>query len=537
MKKKIKRIAAALLAALLLSGCGLASPEGGGAEDTPPDSQEALGAGAFVERTPADRVVTLNWDPEAGINPVRAVSAANVQFWSLLYDSVFTVDDDWTVSSEVVTGYTTDDYIWWVFTVDTSIRWSDGTPLSARDVAYSIQMAQRTDYYGGRLNCIYGCSAFDSVTFAITTKKAVSQLPALLNIPVIQSGQYYENWPIGTGPYMLSEARDSLVANPEYDRAERLPLDVIYLKNYMDVSARITAFEDASIDLVTNDPTGMYNLGYGSSNEKRYCETTNLHYIGFNTRSNFFLTAAARGAVARLIDRDYIVETLMRGCGVASPLPVHPRSPLYDAEYAAAFGYDAAMAMSLFEAAGVGDWDNDDGLEIMVTGIAVEMNIKFVVNNDSTVKVEAARRLAEDLNALGITTTLYELSWDDYIYALSNGEFDMYYGELRLAADWDLGSLFAVPDTKAKTVVWGSNYARTTDEEYTRLYDAYLAAPEDQRYAAFQEAVRYVAETGILLPVCFERREVLTHRGVVSGIRATQYDLFNHYLEWTVELG
>ena len=535
MKKKAKRVAAALLAALLLAGCGEADPAD--RDDTPPDAQEALGGSAFVERTPADRVFTLNWDPSAGVNPVRAVSAANLQFWSLLYDSVFTVDDDWTVSSEIVTGYTTDDYIWWVFTVDTSIHWSDGTPLSARDVAYSIQMAQKTDYYGGRLSCIYGCSAFDSVSFAITTKKAVSLLPALLNIPIIKNGQYYESWPIGTGPYMLSEARGALVPNPEYDRAECLPLDVIYLRDYMDVSERITAFEDASIDLVTNDPTGMYNLGYGSSNEKRYCETTNMHYIGFNTRSNYFLTAAARGAVARLIDREEIVQTLMRGCGVASPLPVHPRSSLYDTEYAAAFGYDPAIAMALFEAAGVGDPDNDGALEIMVTGIPVEMNIKFIVNTDSSVKVAAARRLAEDLNALGITTTLYELSWDEYVQALSSGEFDMYYGEIRLAADWDLSSLFAVPDTTAKTVAWGLNYARTTDEEYTRLYDAYLAAPEDARYAAFQEAARYVGETGILSPVCFERREVLTHRGVVGGIRATQYDLFNHFPEWTIDLG
>ena len=536
MRRYARIIAAAAFAALLLSGCGEALP-GGGQEEAPPDAQEALGGSAFVERTPADRLFSLNWDPEAGVNPVRTVSAANLQFWSLLYDSVFTVDDDWSVSSELVTGYTTDDYIWWVFTVDTSIRWSDGTQLSARDVAYSIQMAQRTDYYGGRLDCIYGCSAFDAVTFAITTKKAVSQLPALLNIPVIKNGQYYEDWPVGTGPYMLSEAHDALVPNPEYDRAEYLPLDVIYLRDYMDVSDRITAFEDASIDLVTNDPTGMYNLGYGSSNEKRYCETTNLHYVGFNTRSSYFLTAAARGAVARLIDRDYVVETLMRGCGVASPLPVHPRSPLYDAEYAASFGHDSAMAMALFEAAGVGDLDYDGALEMLITGIIVELNIKFIVNNDSSVKVAAARRLAEDLNALGITTTLYELSWDEYLYTLSTGDFDMYYGELRLAADWDLGSLFAVPDTTAKTVLWGSNYARTTDEAYTRLYDAYLAAPEDQRYAAFQEAARYVLDTGILLPVCFERREVLTHRGVVSGIRATQYDLFNHFPEWTVELG
>ncbi|MBQ2908319.1 MAG: hypothetical protein IJE56_00005, partial [Clostridia bacterium] len=69
-----------------------------------------------------------------------------------------------------------------------------------------------------------------------------------------------------------------------------LPVDTIYLKNYMDTSAKISAYEASLIDVVTNDPTGMYNLGYGSSNETRYYDTTNMHYIGFNFNRYSFQT-------------------------------------------------------------------------------------------------------------------------------------------------------------------------------------------------------------------------------------------------------
>ena len=56
------------------------------------------------------------------------------------------------------------------------------------------------------------------------------------------------------------------------------------------------------------------------------------------------------------------------------------------------------------------------------------------------------------------------------------------------------------------------------------------------RYEDFQAISRYITETGIILPVCFERRELLTHRGIATGISATQYDIFHNFNEWTVNL-
>ena len=38
--------------------------------------------------------ISLNFDPEGGTNPLLASSSANMQFWGLLYDSVFTVDEN-----------------------------------------------------------------------------------------------------------------------------------------------------------------------------------------------------------------------------------------------------------------------------------------------------------------------------------------------------------------------------------------------------------------------------------------------------------
>ena len=527
-----------LALALLLTGCAGGGTSSGAAETPEPVYDQVIPGTEVKERIPADRLFSLNYDPNASMNPIRAESSANMQFWSLLYDSVFEVEPDWSFSSEVVTEWSSDDFIWWVFHIDTSICFSDGTNLSAEDIAYSIQRAQQSEYYKNRLSIIYGISALGADTFAITTKYADSRFPALLNIPIIKKGDYFEDHPIGTGPYRLTEAGDSLVLNSYNRHLDEMPLDTIFLRDCMDTSARIRAFEEAGIDLVVNDPTGMYNLGYGSSNETRYFDTSNMHFIGFNTESMFFLTAAARCAVGYAADRDYVVTTLMNDCGVTTTLPVHPGSELYNEAYAKLFQFDPEKASLMFQNAGVGDLDNDGQLEMLVTGIVVELNIRFIVNSDSTAKVLAARRICEQLNDIGITTTLYELTWADYIEALETGNFDMYYGEIRLTPDWNLSELLRPRENRSKdTEFVGMNYSRTRDTNYIALYDRFLGEADDvKRYEEFQDISRYITETGIILPICFERRELLTHRSVASGISATQYDVFHNFNEWTIDL-
>ena len=538
MKNRAKKLIALALAALcLLSGCGQKT-DAPGADELPPVYDGPASGTEVKAWVPADRVFSLNYDPEASINPLRADSSTNMQFWSLLYDSVFTVDENFHVSSEVVTAVRSDDHIWWVFDIDDTIPFTDGSTLTASDIVYSIQRAQQSSYYRSRLSCIQGISAMGSNCFAITTAYANSQFPALLNIPIIKRDSYFDDVPAGSGPYRMAASGDKLELFRENRHAAEMPIDTIYLKDCMDTSAKIRAFESAVLDLVTNDPTGMYNLGYGSNNETRYYDTSNMHYIGFNMDSMFFLTSPARRAVSYVLDRNYIVTELMDGCGVAATLPVHPKSELYDVDYAGGFVYGPEKAALMFENAGVGDHDNDGDLEMLVTGIPVELKIRFIVNNDSTVKIQAARRICEELNALGITTTLRELSWADYITALEDGDYDMYYGELRLTPDWNLSDLF-LPRTERKEgyPFQGINYGNVRDKHYGELYAAYLAAEDETaRATAFSEVCRYIGDTGVILPICFERREVLTHRGVVSGIRATQYDIFHNFKDWTINL-
>jgi len=531
MQKRMAQILSILLALALLpglAGCGLTAAETPGEEEPAVTGVGSEQGQALAEAYAADQVFSLNASRAAGYCPLLTTNTANLLFLPLVYDTVFTVEEDFTVSSEIITQVTTEDYVWWTFKVDTGIRFHDGSTLTARDVTYSIQRAMGSAQYRERLGVIYGISALDEETFAISTAGPRTQLTALLNIPVIKYDSLYDEFPPGTGPYQFNEAGDALVAFPQWHRGEKLPVDTIYLKEYSTLEDTVYAYKDSLLDLVVNDPTGVLGAGYGTANEVRYCPTTNMHYLGFNETSPFFRYTAYRYGVIFAVDRARIVSKVLEGCGLAASTVISPASVLANREYGEYYAYSRQKARNCYNSANVRDYDDDGYLEYMVTGIPMEINLNFVVCADSAAKVAAAEIIAADLEALGLRVTLRALAWEDYVTALEEGDFDLYYGEVKLTAEFDVTALL--------TRDGSLNYGGVTDPAYETALEAYLQAEEADRPAAADALCKLIIDTAPIVPICFERRQVLTHRGVVSGVAATQYNVFHRIEDWTINL-
>ncbi|MGI5936658.1 MAG: ABC transporter substrate-binding protein [Oscillospiraceae bacterium] len=526
-KKKYISLLLAFLLLLTAAGCTLPGSEENQEEDIP--VEEGSTGRPLPERKAVDNVMTLSFDMESSLNPLSTDSELNLLLAPLVFETLFEVDESFACTAKLVKDYKSEDGKCWYFYVDTSVKFHDGTTLTAQDAAYSIQRAINHKYYRPRLSNILGVSAIDDELFVINLINPNTQFPSLLNIPVIKHGAIGDDAPAGTGPYKFGEDLKSLVVFNEHPDADKLPIDVIYLKDFSTAEETIMAFEDAELDLVVNDPTGISNLGFGSANQVRYFNTTSMHYLGINMNSSFLKYTAPRYALNFAVDRSTIVSEFMKGSAAESPLPVNPASYLYDAEYAASFNYDLKKCLKILENADVKDHDDDGKLEYMVTGIPIEIDLTFIVNNDSAAKVQAARLIAETLQEMGITVKLKELSWDDYMEALENGDFDIYYGEVKLTADFDLSSLLFEEGSL--------NYCSVKDPSYESFITDYLCAFDEDRQKCADIMWHYIMETSPIITICFEKQEVVTHRGCVSGLKPTQYNIFNKFTEWTIDLG
>ncbi len=549
MKEKISALLLAAAMLLSLAACGetAAAPEAT-PDPAADDGAETVSGQTLTFGDAADNVFSLPLDYDQSLNPIKSKSALNQLVDCLVYDRLFEVDENFNVTSRILSDWyyskSEDSPGVWVLKVKDGIQMHDGSTLTAADVAYSVScvFTSGSTYYQQQIGRVYS-SAFNGEVYLATAGADNAQLPQRMSIPVIKSGSVGEDIPAGSGPYMYNEDRTTLVKFDGYENSENLPLDEVQLRPYRGMEELITEFESGLIDLVVNDPTGIYNMGYGGKNEKRVITTSNLHYIGFNSASRFFRYDAYRYAMNWIINRDRIVSDTLDGNAVATVFPIHPNSSLYDTELAAQYSYDPARCLMELERGGCRDLDADGMLEFALSGMKVDVEINFVVCADNAAKVQEARKIAEDMEAIGLYVNLRELTWKNYVAALKTGyidsdaenpeiQVDMYLAEVALTGDWDILTLISGDWEEDGTL----NYGGWDISELQLLTESYLGANDDDRATAVRDWLQYLTTTTPILPVCFETRDVISHLGVIYGMSPTQYDVFNNFAAWSVHL-
>ncbi|MDR1131611.1 MAG: ABC transporter substrate-binding protein [Oscillospiraceae bacterium] len=525
MAKRFRQTSRIILALALLAGffsaCGTADRDA----ETPVPEETGAQTGE-QDYYKADSVFSLNCDKAYSFSPFTTKNVSNILCTQLMYDTLFAVDDSFAALPNLIKSYETADGKSWKFYVDTSVKFWDGTTLTASDASYSVQRATQSARFSARLKGVIGSEALDEELFIINLYYPDMLFPALLDIPVIKNGSVDEPAPTGTGPYMPDEGLTKLEAFTGHKNYASLPADTVYLREIRETEDMITAFENSEIDLVTNDPSSAFNLGYGSANEVRHYPTTNMQYLGFNGDSQFFSSIPARKAMTYVVDRERIVTDCLSGAASAATLPMNPTCLYYNDAFSDIVSYSVRKSEDAFDEAEVQDYDDDGKREQMITGIPMEISIDFIVCSDTPAKVRAAESIAENLTGLGITVELRRLSWDDYVAALAAGAFDMYYAEVRLTNDFSLRNLLFSGGSL--------NYGKFSDSVLEQHISDFMAAGDEDRQKAADLMFKYIADTAPLVPICFEKHQVITHRGVISGMRPADGNIFYGIENWEI---
>lgn len=520
-KKRIISFILALLSVFSLASCG-------SSDDDDDDYVKGKSAGTELGQTAAaDDIFTLNCNKSYSMNPLIATNTNNQLVCCLVYENIVEVDNNFEAQPNVVSEWSSEDGSSWTLKVASGHTFHSGAQLTATDVAYSIQIAMSNDRYKARLSCVSGCSATDSETVVVNLTKKNMMFPALLSIPVIQYGTGNQTYPGGSGPYEYASDYNSLTVFSKYKNAATLPVKTIYLKEYSGTEETISAFADSLIDLVLNDPSSSTNIGYGSANDIRSYNTTNMHYIALNTYSNDFSNDALRFAMNYAFDRDYIVDQL-GGYAASANLPINPASSLYNDNYASQFNYGLNKVQEMLTNAGMKDYDNDGYLEFQSGDTLVEVDLSFLVYSGSTVKVNAAKNFAEDMQSIGLQVTVNKQDWDNYEKLLEAGNYDLCYCEVRLGADFDLSRLLSSGGAL--------NYSSVSDSQLDDLISSYLAAGDDDRQTACDNMCAYIANKAYIIPLVFERHQLISHRGVVEGAKANENNPLYKIENWTIEI-
>lgn len=145
-----------------------------------------------------------------------------------------------------------------------------------------------------------------------------------------------------------------------------------------------------------------------------------MHYIVFNSYSTDFSNDALRFAMNYAFDRDSIVSQF-GGYASAANLPINPASSLYNENYAKQFNYSLNKVQETLTNAGMKDYDGDGFLEFKNGEEITKVDLNFLVYSGSTIKVNAAKKFAEDMKSIGLQVTVDKQDWNNYKKLLDAG--------------------------------------------------------------------------------------------------------------------
>ena len=473
---------------------------------------------------------TIRYIPGSPVNPITSIAGDNIVLSSLLYESLFTLDgnlNSWPILCE---SWSTEDNITYTFIIKSDIAMSDGSFLTADDVVYTLRQAKQSGLFVNQLDIINSIETDEDLTVTIVLDSANSRLIQLLDVPIIKDGSIDEPIPPGTGPYTFSGPGAMRLSRfPGYRDYEKLPLATIYLLECGDYELA-ELFDGGTLSLLWDDPADTLSIILNRHNEVRYYNTTALQYIGYNTESIVLSNEDVRRAIGSSIDRQFITDTIIPGQSLPAPLALSPAYRLYNTQWEEMVVDPLKEMSALLSRNGIEDFNSDSFLEYPDGyGGYIEISLDFIVNSNNAYKVAAAHKIADTLRLYGFEVIVRELSWEGFQNALQTGTFDMYYGEIKLSADFDLSPLL-FPDSH-------HDYGKTGSDYYRSYIEAFLSAQTDyeERIAAgaLCDEINLRAP---FVPILYKKYTVFTPIGAITGAAPSQSGVFNNFANWDIDL-
>ena len=386
---------------------------------------------------------------------------------------------------------------------------SNGTVLTPRDVAASLNAAKESDVYKGRFTHVNNITVSEDGGVVVSLSVPVEDLPLLLDIPILKESHVAMDRPLGTGPYVLDESGSSAVLRRRDNWWCAPPMlitaGVISLIKAEDNAQIRDSFEFSGLSLVCADPGSDKYADYRCDYELWDCENNLFLYLACNMESEVFSNETLRSALPTLVDRDAIVENFYRGFARSASLPASPLSKCYNSTLASRYEYDggAAFAKAVKDTA--------------MTG----MPIVLLVNSDDSLRLRVAKTIAQNLTDAGLAVTLSALSTNSYTAALRRGEYDLYLGQTKLSPNMDLTAFFS--DSGALS------YGDLDDVALYTMCTESLA-----NYGNFYTLHQAVMNDGRLCPILVRSYAVYAIRGLLTGLTPARENLFYYSLGKTM---
>ena len=374
-------------------------------------------------------IVAMNTgsEPAAGFDPLVAWGCGEHVHEPLIQSTLITTDENLEFAGDLATEYScTEDGLTWTFKLRDDARFSDGEPLDADDVAFTVNAVIENPASEADLSMVDEAVAIDATTVELHLNKPFNALLytlAVLGIvPEHAYGDDYGEHPIGSGRYLLERwdrgQQAIFAANPDYYGDAPLMERMVVV--FMEEDAALAAVAAGEVDIAftyathagqsfdgyelvsyaTVDSRGI-SLPCDPSGGERASEDGLVYEVGNDVTCDI----AVRRAINYAVDRDAVIEGVLSGYGKPA-YSVSDGMPWSSDDMRVDLDRDAARA--LLDEAG---WaEGEDGVREK-DGVRASFEVWY--SSDDSVRQAMANELANQLAEIGIEAQPRGGSWDE----------------------------------------------------------------------------------------------------------------------------
>jgi peptide/nickel transport system substrate-binding protein len=315
-------------------------------------------------------------------------------------------------------------------TLKPGFRFSDGTPLTAEDVAFTymsaLDPAMKSPVLRGFSERFASVEATGELTVRFHMVAPIATFYSDIEFGIVSAravkgsgGRFPPGRVIGAGPYMIESFKPEevrLVRNPRWP-LEPPPIERIRARAVPDANARALMMVGGSADFTQNSI--RIDLVDDLSHRERLHLTagpsTIYTYLMMNNTDPILKDVRVRRAIAYAIDRERVLRSKLGGLAVLSTGILPPSHWAYSGEVAR-YPYDPARARALLDEAGYPDPDG--------AGPRPRMKLVYKTSSDQFRRA-LARVWAAQLGEVGIAVEVQSFEQQTFFTDIKKGRYQL----------------------------------------------------------------------------------------------------------------
>ena len=555
-KEMLKRAAALALSgavALSLAGCG---QSGSGAQTGSSEAAAQAGdqsaGGEAAPAAPGEKVVNVGVTSSLNtLNPLLMDGVEiNKYATGLMFLPLVELSPDMEFEGMLADSITAEDERNFLVHIDEEAVWSDGQPVTADDVVYTalrlcspvigntammyyvFEGVGDDGYVEEGADHVDGIAKVDDKTVRFTTKDPMSLITFnssyaryLMTLPKhvlegvaeadLASYDWFNHPDVVSGPFRVTEFdKDHYIsyeANEAYFKGapaiDRLNIRIV------EGSQLLAGLQSGEIDITQNTMSAIPLEDYESVQALENVEASFGDPI--TNQSVFIRTenipdARVRQAMVYAIDRQQILEQLLKGNGEVSEGFLSSASPYYD-DTIEPLGYDPEKAKALLAESG---WDGSQVL-------------RFCVDSGDSTFVNAASIIVAQWAAVGIKAQIQTMDINTLMSTAGSGDFDV------LAVQYTYPPVDPYVDIAWLLGGEGSWTGYTSPEIEEAFAQIPLSSDAEELKGLYGAVDRKVQEDVPMFSAYIIKSMAAANKRLVNA-QPSVYGFFNHVEQWDV---